>query len=84
LGSTVLILTLLLALKYSGSSLFHFSFCLGDVLRVASTAAASLEKISGDFSFCFPFLRLPVESPIVAIFCLPVEVVFWIPLETLC
>jgi len=70
-----LIRVLLLALKYMEGSLFHFSFCLGDVLRVASTAVASLAKISGDFSFCCPFPRLPVESPVVAVFWLPVEIV---------
>ena len=75
-GLPVLILTLLLALKYSGSSLFCFSFYLGDVLRVASTAVASLAKISRDFSFCCPFPRLPIESPVVAVFGLPIEAVF--------
>jgi len=88
-GLPVLILTLLLALKYRGVSLFHFSFCLGDVLRVASTAAASLARISADFSFCCPFFRLPVEMPVVAgfwltvevVFGLPVEMAFWLPIE---
>ena len=47
-----------------------------DVLRVASTGVASLAKISANFSFCCPFPKLPVESPIVVIFWLPIEVVF--------
>ena len=59
-GMPVLILTLLLALKYRGGSLFHFSFGLGDVLRVANIAATSLAKILADFSFCCPFPGLPV------------------------
>jgi len=46
-----------------------------DVLWVASTGAASLAKISANFSFCCPFPKLPVESPVVAVFCLPVETV---------
>ena len=75
-GLLVLILTLLLALKYMEGSPFRFPFCFGDVLRVASTATASLAKISGDFSFCCPFSRLPVESPMLTVFCLPVEMVF--------
>ena len=45
-GLPVLILTLLLALKYRGVSLFHFSFGLGEVPRVASMAATSLARIS--------------------------------------
>jgi len=49
----VFILTLLLALIYREGSLFCFPFCFGDVLRVASTAAASLVKISGDVPFVF-------------------------------
>jgi len=88
-GLPVLILTLLLALKYRGVSLFHFSFGLGEVPRVASTAAASLARISADFSFCCPFSGLPVESPVVvgfwlpveAVFKLPVEIAFWFPVE---
>jgi len=83
-GLLVLILTLLLALKYSEGSLFRFPFCLGDVLRVASTTVASLAKILGDFSFYCPFPRLPVESPILTIFWLPVEAVFWLPVEMVC
>jgi len=67
-----------LALKYSGSSLFHFSFSLGEVLRAASTAATSLARISTNFSFYFPFSELPIESP-VADFWLPVEAVFTLP-----
>jgi len=67
-----------LALKYSGISLFHFSFSLGEVLRAASTAATSLVRISTDFSFYFPFSGLPVES-LVADFWLPVEAVFTLP-----
>ena len=67
-GLPVLILTLLLALKYRGVSLFHFAFGLGGVLRVASTAAASLARISAVFPFCVPFLGLPVESLVAADF----------------
>jgi len=44
-----------------------------DVLRVASTGATSLVKISANFSFCCPFPKLLVESPVVAVFWLPVE-----------
>lgn len=55
-GLLVFILTLLLALKYMESSLFRFPFFFGDVFRVASTTAASMAKISGDFSFCCLFL----------------------------
>jgi len=84
LGLPISILTPLLALKYRGGSLFRFSFCLGDLLRVASIAAASLAKISGDFSFCYPFPRLPVESPVVAVLWLPVEIVFCLPVEIVC
>jgi len=39
-----------------------------DVLRVASTVTASLAKIPANFSFFCPFPRLPVESPVVAVF----------------
>ena len=81
-GLPVLILTLLLSLKYRGVSLFRFSFGWEEVLRVASTAATSLARISAVFSFCFPFSGLPVESPVVADFWLPVEVVFNFPVET--
>jgi len=42
-----------------------------DVLRVANTGAASLAKISANFSFCCPFSKLPVET----VLCLPVETV---------
>ena len=80
-GLPVLIFTLLLALKYRGVSLFRFSFGLGDVPRVASTAAASLARISANFSFCCPFSGLSVESPVVAGFWLPVEAVFKLPVE---
>ncbi len=52
-GLLALIYVLLLALKYMEGSLFHFPFCFGDVLKVASTIAASLAKISGDFPFLF-------------------------------
>jgi len=68
LGLPTFIRVLLLALKYMEGSLFHFSFYLGDVLRVANTAVASLAKISANFSFCCPFPRLPVEGPVVAVF----------------
>jgi len=84
LGLPTFIRVLLLALKYMEGSLFQFSFCLGDVLRVASIVAASLAKISGDFSFCCPFPRLPVESPVVAVFWLPVEAILYLPVETVC
>ena len=67
-GLLVLILTLLLALKYRGVSLFHFSFGLGEVLRVASIATASLARITTDFSFCCPFSRLPVEIHVLTVF----------------
>lgn len=67
-GLPVFILMLLLALKNMEASLFHFAFCFGDVLRVASTAAASLAKISGDFSFCCIVSRLPVESLVLTVF----------------
>ena len=80
-GMPVLILVLLLALKYMEGSLFRFSFCFGDVLRVASIVAASLAGTSGDSSFPCPFSRLPVESLVLTIFWLPVEAVFGIPLE---
>jgi len=62
-GLPVFILTLLLALKYRGISLFHFSFGLGGVLRAASMVAASLSRISALFSFGFLFSGLPVEGP---------------------
>jgi len=75
-GLPVFILMLLLALKYMEGSLFRFPFCFGDVLRVASMTAASLAKISGDFSLCCPSSRLPVESPVLTIFWLPIEMVF--------
>lgn len=81
-GLPVLILTLLLALKYTGVSLFRFSFGWGEVPRVASIAAASLARISAIFSFGFPFLGIPVESRIVADFGPPVEVDFNFPVET--
>ena len=80
-GLPVFIITLLLALKYMEGSLFHFPLYFGDVFRVASTAAASLAKISGDFSFYFLFSRLPVESPVLTVFWLPVEMVFRLPVE---
>jgi len=83
-GLPVLILTLLLALKYKGVSLFRFSFGLGEVLRVASIASASLARISADFSFCCPSFGIPVESPVVIAFGLPVEAVFNFPIEILC
>jgi len=70
-GLPVLILTLLLALKYKGVSLFHFSFGLGQVLRAAITAVASLSRILIDFSFCCLFSGLHVESPVVVGFWLP-------------
>lgn len=41
---------------------------------VASTAATSLAKISGDFSFCCSVFILPVESLVSTIFMLPVEI----------
>ena len=63
-------------------SLFCFPFCYGDVLRVANIVDASLAKISGDFSFCCPVSRLPIESPVSTVFWLPVEIVFWLPVET--
>ena len=81
-GLPALILTLLLALKYKGASLFHFSLGLGEVLRVASTATASRARISAVFSFYVLFSGLPVESPIVADFWLRVEAVFNFPVET--
>lgn len=81
-GLPILILTLLLALIYRGVSLFRFSFGLGGVLRVPSTTAASLARISAIFPFCVPFSGLPVESPVAADFWLPVEVVFYFPVET--
>ena len=71
-----------LALKYSGISLFHFSFGFGDVPRVVSIVVASLAIISADFSLCCPFSELPVESPVVAGSWLPVEAVFCLPIET--
>jgi len=80
-GMPVLILTLLLALKYRGVSLFHFSFGLGEVLRVVSTVAASLARILADFSFSYLFSGLPIESVVVAGFWLPVEAVFKLPVE---
>lgn len=80
-GLPVFIRMLLLALKYMEGSLFHFPFCSGDVLRVARTAATSLARISGDFSFCCPVFRLPVESPVLTIFWLPVETVSMFPVE---
>src|SRR5271168_1866617 len=80
-GLPVLILTLLLALKYKGVSLFRFSFGLGGVLRAASTATTSLARISADFScYCSPF-ELPVESLVVVAFWLPVEAIFNFPVE---
>jgi len=60
-GLPVLILTLLLALKYKGVSLFCFSFGLGEVLRVANTTAASLARISVDFSFFCLFFGFHIE-----------------------
>ena len=69
-GLPVFIRMLLLALKYMEGSLFQFPFCFGDLLKAASIAAASLAKISGDFSLCYSVSRLPVE------------VVFWLPVET--
>lgn len=81
-GLLVLILTLLLALKYKGVSLFCFSFGLGEVLRAASTTTTSLARISADISSCCLFSRIPVESPVVAGFCLPVEAIFNFPIET--
>ena len=59
LGLPTLIRVLLLALKYMECSFFHFSFYLVDVLRVASTGAASLAKISAIFSLCCPLPKLP-------------------------
>lgn len=52
------------------------------VLRVASIGAASLAKISANFSFCCPFPKLHVESPVVVVFWLPVETISWLPIET--
>jgi len=72
------ILTLLLALKYRGASLFRFSLGFGGVLRAASTAAASLSRLSAFFSFGFFSLGLPVEVA----FCFPVETGFGFPVET--
>ena len=72
-GLPVFILTLLRALKYRGVSLFLFSFGLGGVLRPASTAAASLARISAFFSLGFTFSGLPVEDPVLVNFGLPVE-----------
>lgn len=46
-----------------------------DVLRVTNTGSASLAKISANFSFYCPFPKLPVESPVVVVFWLPVETV---------
>jgi len=80
-GLLVFIRMLLLALKYMEGSLFHFPFCFGDVLRAASTAAASLAKILGDFSLCCSVSRIPIESLVSTIFWLPVEMIFWIPIE---
>ena len=81
-GLRVLICMLLLALKYMEGSLFRFPFCFGDVLRAASTAAASLAKISGDFFFCCSVSMLPVESPVSTVFMLHVEKIFMLPVET--
>jgi len=81
-GLPVFILMLLLALKYMEGSLFHFPFFFGDVLRVANTAAASLAKISGNFSFCCPVSKLCVESLVLTVVWLPIEMVFWLPVGT--
>jgi len=67
---------LLLALKYMEGSLFHFPFFFGDVLKVANTVATSLAKISGDFSFYCHVSRLSIESPVLTVFWLRVEIVF--------
>ncbi len=48
---------------------------------MASTAAASLARISTNLSFCCPFFGLPVESPVAVAFWLPVEAIFTIPVE---
>ena len=48
---------------------------------MASTAAASLARISAGFSFGYPFFRLPVEIPVVAGFWLPIEAIFGLPVE---
>ena len=80
-GMPVFIQMLLLALKYMEGSPFRCPFSFGDVLRVAITAAASLAKISGDFSLCCPFSRLLAESSVLTIFCLPIETIFWLPVE---
>ena len=77
-GLLVFIRMLLLALKFMEGSLFRCPFCFGDMLRVASTAAASLAKISGDISFCCSVSMLPVESLVLTVFWLPVETVFTI------
>ena len=81
-GLPVFILTLLLALKYRGASLFRFSLGLGGVLRAASTVTTSLSRISALFSFGFLSLGLPVEGSVSADFWLPVEAVFSLPVET--
>jgi len=77
-GLPTLICVLLLALKFMEGSLFHFPFCSGDVLRVASTTPTSLARSLGDFSLCYPISRLPVESLVLTVFCLPIETVFTI------
>ena len=81
-GLPFFILTLLLALKYRGASLFRFSLGFGGVLRAASTATASLSRIFAFFSFGFLSLGLPVEGPATADFCLPLEAGFGFPVET--
>lgn len=80
-GLPAFIRMLLLALKYMEGSLFRFPFYCGDVLKVASTTAASLAKILGDFSFCCSVSILPVESPVSTVFRLPVETIFGLPVE---
>ena len=81
-GLPVFIRMLLLALKYMEGSLFCFPFCFGDVLRAASIAAASLAKISGDFSFCCSVSILLVESTMSTVFRFAVETIFMLPIET--
>ncbi len=49
---------------------------------VASMAATSLAKVSGNFPIYSSVSRLPVESPMPTVFCLPVETTIWLPVET--
>jgi len=63
-GLPTLIRVPLLALKHMDVCLFHFPFCFGGVFKAASTVAASLANISGDFHSCYSISMLPIEASV--------------------